>query len=191
MDDDPGQVTLLLRQLDEGDPKALDQLLPIVYQELHHVAHQLMRRQAPEHTLQPTALVNEAFLKLFRTKIGTSFEDHRHFIRKAGRAMRDILIDHARTGRSLKRGGIARQLPLNDVLAELKSSPGISAVNEALESLTEMDPELAQVVDLRFFAGLSNEECGAVLGFSAPTIVRRWRTARAWLRNALAGDEEN
>lgn len=165
-----------------GESAAADALLPIVYAQLHELAARLMREQGPQHTLQPTALIHEAWLRC----AGGDFENRAHFVAVAAKAMRSVLVDHARRRRAEKRGGAHERVPL-DAVVELfhASAPDMLALDAALERLAALDPELARVVELRFFAGLSVEETARVTGSSTATVTRTWRVARMWLLREL------
>jgi len=184
---DAKTVTVLLRRMSEGDASASNELLPLIYAELHAMAERLMRDQGASHTLQPTALIHEAWLRMAGGE-SVDFADRGHFVALAARAMRSALVDHARRKASDKRGGARERVPLEQA-AELFSERGsdVLALDEALQRLSAMDPELGRVVELRFFAGLSVEETASILGVSTPTIVRHWRVARMWLHRELGG----
>jgi len=180
-----------------GDASALDDLLPRVYDELRALADAYMRRERAGHTLQPTALVHEAFLRLLRLPPG-SVQNRVHFFALAAQAMRRILADHARRHRAAKRGGSAVPVPLElvegepDAAALARSAPAGPEVaaddlDAALENLAKLDPRQARVVELRFFGGLSIEETAEVLGVSPATVKRDWLVARAWLHRELRG----
>jgi RNA polymerase sigma-70 factor, ECF subfamily len=182
-------VTDMLRAWAAGDPTALDELLPLVYDELRRQARRYMRAQSPGHTLQTTALVHEAYLRL----VGQSHVDWRsraHFLGVASKAMRSILVDHARTRAAAKRGGTARAVTLDqaDGVADAGMQRGVDvlALDEALGRLGELDSRKSQLVELRYFGGLGIEEVAAVLGVSPATVKREWTTARAWLRRELS-----
>ena len=162
------EVTRLLQDWQGGDPTALDRLTPLVYEELRRLAHNYMSRQRPGHTLQTTALVNEAFLRLVDQQ-GVEWQGKAHFIAVAARAMRHIVVDHARQKQSAKRGGTAHRV----------------ALDEALQGLAELHPRRSRVVELRHFGGLNNREAAEVLGVSEATVERDWRFARAWLYREL------
>lgn len=184
--DPAGEPTRLLARLSSGDAAAADELLPLLYGQLREIAGRLMGDQRAEHTLQPTALVNEAWLKLAGPARATDWESHRHFLRVAARAMRSVLVDHARAVGTQKRGAGVVKLPLDELLVEAEERVhDVLAFDEALAQLEQLDPELAQVVEMRFFGGLTNEEVGGALGLSTPTVERRWRTARMFLRKSL------
>jgi RNA polymerase sigma factor (TIGR02999 family) len=164
-----------------GDQSALDKLLPLVEKELHRLAHSYMRRENPDHTLQTTALVNEAYLKLIDQK-KTRWQNRAHFFGIAARIMRRILMNYARDQQRLKRGGGAVQVSLSEVaVISLNKSADLLALDEALERLAETDERKARVVELRYFGGLSVEETAEVLGISEITVLRDWKFAKAWL----------
>jgi RNA polymerase sigma factor (TIGR02999 family) len=181
------RVTKLLRAWSQGDRSALDQLLPLVYRELHQQADRLMRAQPPGHTLQATALVHEAYLRLVRRE-GVEWQNRAHFFGVAGKAMRSSLVDHARARRAAKRGGAAHHLTLGAVSAAAEAEPAVDvlALDEALSRLADLDPEQSRLVELRYFAGLGIEETAEVLGVSPTTVKRQWRVARAWLKRELS-----
>ncbi|HEX6884375.1 MAG TPA: sigma-70 family RNA polymerase sigma factor [Planctomycetota bacterium] len=184
---DPTQVTQLLQRLSAGDAQAAHDLLPLVYAELRALAAGLLRDEAARHTLQPTALVHEAYLRLAGAEVSPDWEGHRHFLGVAAKAMRSVLIDHARRKRAEKRGGAAERLPLEGIVAAFEERvPDLFALDEALVRLEALDAELAQLVELRFFAGLTLEETARALGTSVPTVVRTWHVARLWLQRELA-----
>ena len=182
-----GEATRLLSRLTSGDAAAAHELLPLLYGQLREIAGRLMGDQRGDHTLQATALVNEAWLKLAGPAQRTDWESRGHFLRVASRAMRSVLVDHARARRSDKRGGPdALRLPLDEALVAAESQVrDLLAFDEALDHLGALDDELAQLVELRFFGGLTHEEIARVLGVSVPTVERRWRTARMLLRKNL------
>ena len=184
----PGEVTRLLLSWRGGDEEALNRLLPIVYGELRRLARSLMRRERPGHTLQPTALVHEAYLKLFDQRHAT-WENRAHFFGVAARAMREILVDHARRRATAKRGGSTLRVPLDE--AEVTSeAPSIDlvALNLALDRMAALDPAQARLVELRAFGGLTIDETAEVLSCSPATVSRQWRHAEAWLHRELAGE---
>lgn len=181
------EVTTLLRAWSEGDSSALDRLTPLVYGELHRQARLLMLRERPGHVLQPSALVNEAFLRLTRNA-PVEWENRRQFFAVAAGLMRRILIDLARAQETTKRGARAShfQLDAANAMAEEGLDPAeLVDLDEALNQLARIDERQAKVVELRFFGGLEIEEVSAVLGVSEATVVRDWRMARAWLHSAL------
>lgn len=182
-DDHP--ATLLLKRIEGGDASAAEELLPLIYGELHQVAQRFMSRENPGHTLQPTALVHEAWMKLVG-QTRHAWTGRTHFLAVASHAMRAILVDHARSRRALKRGGHRERVLLEDAVAFYEQrAVDILDLDMAMGRLSGIDPELARVVELRFFGGLTNEDVSKVLGVSTPTIERRWRVARAWLQKAL------
>jgi RNA polymerase sigma factor (TIGR02999 family) len=179
--DAPGTVTVVLEELRQGTPGAHEELFRIVYGELKALAAARMRRQPSDHTLQPTALVNEAYLRLMGTA-APDWRDRSHFFASAARAMRSILVDFARRRGALKRGGDRERISLHeDRQAATDESGEILAVHEALDKLERIDPVLARVVELRFFGGLSVPETAAVLEVAERTVYRHWNQARAWL----------
>ncbi len=177
----PQDVTRLLVRLTDGDRAVLDDLLPLIYGELRRLAGGYLRRERQGHTLEPTALVHEAYLRMVdQTQV--RWQNRAHFFGVAAQMMRRILVDHARAHQAEKRGGEAQILSLDeniDVSGE--RSAELVALDEALERLAELDPEKSRVVELRFFGGLSVEETAEVIGVSAPTVKRHWRMAKAWL----------
>jgi RNA polymerase sigma factor (TIGR02999 family) len=187
-------VTQLLKNWREGNRAALDELAPVVYDELRRLASSYMRRERVNHTLQSTALVNEAFLKLCDQR-EVEWKNRAHFFGIAAQMIRRILVDHARAHKAEKRGGGAGLLSLDEAIGvPEKRDIEILALNDALEALQELDPKQARIVELRFFTGLSIEETAEVVGVSPATIKREWVAARAWLfrevsRRAGAGAE--
>jgi RNA polymerase sigma-70 factor, ECF subfamily len=178
-------VTVLLLELTRGDREAASKLMPLVYNELRRLAGGYMRRERPDHTLQATALVHEAYLKLVKQH-SVNWQGRSHFFGIAAQLMRRILIDHARGHLREKRGGAQEVLPLDEALV---FSPGQSAelvrLDEALERLAKFDPRQSKIVELRFFAGLSVEETAEFLGISPKTVKRDWSVAKAWLHGEL------
>lgn len=180
-------VTELLRRWRHGDGTALEDLLPVVYGELHQLARLYMRRERPDHTLQPTALVHEAYLRLVSGR-DPRFDNRVHFYGAAAQAMRRILVDHARERHALKRSGPAGRLELDaspDGGVDLRLD--LVALDQALERLDTIAARAAKVVELRYFGGLSIEETAAFLGIAPATVKRHWTFARAWLHRALEG----
>ena len=179
-------VTLLLRKWSEGDESALEQLTPLVYDELHRLAHHHMRREQAGHILQTSALINEAYLRLV-DQPRIQWESRAHFFGIAARLMRRILVDDARQRNSAKRGGSLIQVPLEEVenLAQQQAA-NVVAVDEALQRLEAIDARQSQIVELRFFGGLSIEETANLLKVSPGTVMRDWTFARAWLRNQMS-----
>ena len=181
----PSQVTRLLGDWSSGDQRALEKLIPLVQPELHRLAHHYMSREAIGHTLQTTALLNEAYLQLVDDP-KRSWQNRTHFVAAAAQLMRRIMVDHARERRALKRGGGAVKLSLDDVaLVTERRSEELVALDEALEKLAALDPLKSQIVELRYFGGLTVEETAAVLDVSRETVLRDWRLARAWLMQEL------
>ncbi len=183
--DQPGQVTQLLERWGRGDQSALDELTPLVYNELRNVAEAYLLRERPDHTLQATALVNEAYLRLIGQKQGR-WEGRKHFFGIAARLMRQVLVEHARKHRAEKRGG-GRVTVTLDHYDYVTDTPDVDilAVHEALERLARFDEQQARIVELRFFGGLSIEEAAETLRVGHATVEREWAMARAWLRNEL------
>jgi RNA polymerase sigma factor (TIGR02999 family) len=174
-------ITRLLVRVEHGDPQAAEELLPLVYGELRRLAAQKMGREAPGHTLQPTALVHEAWLRISGNE-PSKWNGRDHFFAAAAEAMRRILVESARRKRAVRHGGGKQRLAIEDleIAAELKEDQ-LLALDEALETLTRQDKVKAEVVKLRFFVGLTNEETAEILGLSVPTAKRYWAYARAWL----------
>jgi RNA polymerase sigma factor (TIGR02999 family) len=182
-------VTRLLNAIDAGDPHAAGQLLPLVYDELRRLAAQRLAREKPGQTLEPTALVHEAYLRLVGTGQEPHWEGRGHFFAAAAEAMRRILVENARRKKRHKHGGSHRRVDLEEQdLPVPPPADEILALDEALERLAKEDPEAAQVVQLHFFAGQSIEQIAEVLGVSRATAYRQWSYARAWLRCAIGDD---
>jgi RNA polymerase sigma factor (TIGR02999 family) len=189
VDEPTHEVTRILEAIQGGDPKAADELLPIVYDELRHLAAIKLSRQPPGQTLQATALVHEAYLRLVGSQ-AAGWESGRHFFSAAAEAMRHILVDRARHKRSIKHGGDRQRLELGvDELSVEGPSDDLVALDEALAKLAELDAEKADLVKLRYFAGLTNEQAARALGISPTTAKRRWRYARLWLLREVRGDD--
>jgi RNA polymerase sigma-70 factor (ECF subfamily) len=181
-----GDVSILLRAWSDGDQKALDQLTPIVYDELRRLARYYLHRERPGHSLQATALVNEAYLRLVDYK-RMRWGNRAHFFAVSAQLMRRILVDHARL-HNLKRGGGVEQVALEDVaVVGGDRAENLVALDDALQSLAHMDARKARVVELRFFGGLSVEETAEVLQISTVTVMRDWSSARAWLYREMGG----
>jgi RNA polymerase sigma factor (TIGR02999 family) len=182
-------VTELLIEWREGDKTALDKLTPLVYDELRRIAHRYVRRERNGHTIQTTALVNEAYLRLAGTK-NIGWQDRAHFFAVTAQVMRNVLIDHARRRLYAKRGGQAQQVPIDDVSLEMSEQRAdeLVVLDEALSDLAKLDLRKARVVELRYFGGLSLEETAEVLGISLMTVRRDWRAAKAWLYKAVTSD---
>lgn len=188
-DPPPPDVTPLLLAWGNGDESAGEQLLPAVYAELHRQAARAMRREANEHTLQATALVHEAYLRLVDQR-RIVWRNRAQFFGVAAQTMRRILVDHARKQHADKRGGGMQQITLSDANQPAVADPGnsvdILALHDALDRLAALDPEQARLVELRYFGGLNIEETADALGVSAATVKREWAVARAWLRRELS-----
>ena len=179
------EVTELLQKWRSGDKKALDRLTPLVYDELHRLAHHYISRERPGHTLQTTALVNEAYLQLVGQK-DIEWENRAHFFAVSAQVMRHILVDYARQRSSSKRGGSFQKVDFDsEVIVSQERARELVALDEALEALNELHPRRSKVVELRYFGGLNNTEAAAVLQVSEATIERDWRFARAWLYREL------
>ena len=182
-------LTELLHEWQQGDKSALDKLTPLVYDELRRIAHRYVQRERDGHTLETTALVNEAYLRLIgQRKI--AWQNRAHFFAVIAQVMRHILIDHARRRHYIKRGGLAQQVSLDDVsLMTRERAAELVALDEALNELAKLDPRKGRVVELRYFGGLSLEETADVLGVSVMTVRRDWRAAKAWLYKAVTSDK--
>jgi RNA polymerase sigma factor (TIGR02999 family) len=183
------QVTRLLQRAREGEPGALDELMPLVYGELRRIARSFMQRQRPGHTLQPTALVNEALIKLFQGA-DAHLTDRAHFLALMSRVMRQVLVDHARARGSAKRGGGEARVPW-DTNIEIGAGDGAEQtklldLHSALEALEKEQPALAQVVEMHYFGGMTAEEAAAAAGRSVHVVRHEIRAARAWLRREMS-----
>jgi RNA polymerase sigma-70 factor (ECF subfamily) len=179
------QVTVLLGRFREGDREAEAQLIPLVYSELRRLASHVLNRERGDHTLQPTALVHEAFLRLTNEN-QPMWQNRAHFFGVSARLMRQILVDYARRHRAGKRGGAQEKLPLDDVLAfSPEKSTEIVALDEALDRLSKQDGRQARIVEMKFFGGLGMEEIAEVLKVSSKTVNRDWTMARAWLHQEM------
>lgn len=179
-----GDVTALLRAMNRGDRTASEKLLPLVYNELHRLAKIYMRRERPDHTLQPTALINEAYLRLARDS--TDWQSRAHFIGIAANVMRQVLIDHARRHNARMRGGDLLRVDFDEgFIASDGKSPDLLALDEALVKLEKINPRQAKVVELRYFAGLSVDEIANILGIAPRSVKRDWSVARVWLYRAI------
>jgi RNA polymerase sigma factor (TIGR02999 family) len=182
----PSQVTKLLHDWRGGDRKALDALVPLVYDELRRLAHRHLRNERPDHTLQSTALVHEVYFRLVGQDL-PEWEGRAHFFAIAAQLMRQILVDYARRHRASKRGSGVCMLTLEDAVAlPLGKDVDVVALDDALNTLAEVDPRQSRVVELRFFAGLSLEETSAVMGIATATVQRDWTAARAWLHREIS-----
>jgi len=185
----PIEVTQLLLAWSQGDRSALDRLIPLVYEELRRLAHRYMGQERTGHTLQTTALVNEAYLRLIDSS-QVQWQNRAHFFAVSAQLMRRILVDFARAHRNLKRGGEAQRVSLDEaLLAPQEPDADLVALDEALTALAAIDPRQAQAVELRFFGGLSVEETAEVLKVSPETVHRDWRVAKAWLLRELRSGE--
>jgi RNA polymerase sigma-70 factor, ECF subfamily len=182
------EVTRLLVDWGKGDPAALDELLPLVYEELRRVAGSYMRRESQGHTLQTSALVNEAYLRLVDQR-NVQWQNRAHFFGVAAQLMRRILVDHARSRTRVKRGGGVQMVSLEEQAVISKEVAEVIALDQALTQLAEMDPRKSQIVEMKFFGGLTNEEVAEVLKVTSRTVEREWRKARAWLNRAISKGE--
>jgi RNA polymerase sigma factor (TIGR02999 family) len=186
---DAASITQLLSRWGQGDRAALEELAPQVQKELHILARTYLKRGRPNQTLQPTALINEAWVRLMGQPTAMQWENRSHFYGIAARLMRIVLVDHARTRRALKRGGVLEPLTLEQVpLMAPGRAPEILEVNEALDELAKVDERKAQVIELRYFGGMSREEIATALGLTLPTVKRDLRLGEAWMRRFLAGE---
>ena len=191
MEPSPHEVTQLLQAWSKGQQGALDKLLPVVYEELHRLAQRYMAHERPDHTLQTTALVNEAYLRLVDSA-QASWQNRAHFFAVCAQVMRRILVDGARSRQALKRGGDVPPLALEEALA-MAEVPGkdLVALDDALKALAAVDPRKSQVVEMRFFGGLSVNETAEVLKVSADTVKRDWTLARSWLWRELGREDRH
>ncbi|HEX7999682.1 MAG TPA: sigma-70 family RNA polymerase sigma factor [Pyrinomonadaceae bacterium] len=179
------EVTQLLAKLSNGDRTALDELLPLVYDELRRLADRYLRRERSDHTLQATALVNEAYLRLVDQNV--PWQNRAHFFGVAAEMMRRILVDHARSHQAQKRGSGGIKLSLDEAInMSDERAADLISLDEALNALAEFDPQKSRIVELRFFAGLSIEETAKVLGIGTATVIRQWRMAKAWLYHEVS-----
>lgn len=182
------EITQLLQSWSHGDKAAIDKLMPLVYDELHSMARRYMSNEKPGHTLQATALVNEAYLRLVSGS-GANWQNRAHFFAVSAQVMRRILVDWARSRQAAKRGSDVPALELDEALAvPLKTGTDLVAVDDALKALALLDPRKGQIVELRFFGGLSVKETAEVLKVSEETAHRDWRLAKSWLRRELGRD---
>jgi RNA polymerase sigma-70 factor, ECF subfamily len=185
------QVTQLLDAWSNGDQTALDKLMPLVYEELRRKARYFMRAQAPGHTLQTTALIHEAFLKLVQHP-EKHWQNRAHFLAVASQAMRHILVDHARSRQCDKRGGAMQMVSLDEgAVVSVEAADELVALDDALNRLEALDPRKSRVVEMRYFGGLKVEEIAEVLKVSADTVIRDWRLAKTWLRRELSRAESD
>ena len=181
----PGEVTGLLLAWRQGDRDALDRLIPLVYGELHRMAERYLRSERPGHTLQPTAIVNEAYMRLIGRQ-GADWQNRAHFFAVAAQSMRRILVEHARRRDAQKRGGEGTQYLLDTVVMTEPRAVDLMALDDALVKLTALDSEQGRVVELRFFGGLTEEETAEVLSVSSRTVKRKWLAAKTFLYRELS-----
>jgi RNA polymerase sigma factor (TIGR02999 family) len=185
------EVTRILSAVEEGDPTAAEELLPLVYKELRRLAAAKLAQEKPGHTLQPTALVHEAYLRLVDTEREQHWNSRRHFFAAAAEAMRRILVENARRKRSLKQGGRLRRRHADlEQIVQRGSNDDVLAIDEALGKLAQENAAVARLVELRYFGGLGMDECAAVLGVTVRTAQRYWAYARAWLHHEVASSTE-
>ena len=184
----PKEVTRLLVDWGNADQAALDELIPLVYDELRRLASRYMRRESQDHTLQTSALVNEAYLRLVDQK-SVQWQNRAHFFGVAAQLMRRILVDHARSRSRAKRGGRAQMVSLTEQAVISKEVAEVIALDEVLNNLAEFDPRKSQIVEMKFFGGLTNEEVAEVLKVTSRTVEREWRKAKAWLHRAISKGE--
>lgn len=186
----PKDVTQILLDWSRGDPEAPDKLMPLVYDELRRIASQYLRRERADHTLQPTALVHEAYLKLVDQQ-RVSWQNRAHFFAIAAQAMRRILVSYARQHLAAKRGGPRQRLTLDEAMgAAQQREVDLIALDEAMTNLEAIDPQQSRIIELRFFGGLSVEETAQVIGVSPATVKREWTMARAWLHRRMSATSE-
>jgi RNA polymerase sigma factor (TIGR02999 family) len=186
---EPRSVTGLLLEWGRGDESALERLLPLVHEELRRLAHREMARERAGHTLQTTALVNEAYMRLVDVA-RVQWQDRAHFFAMSARLMRRILVDHARARGSLKRGGAATRVALDEAIPVApERAADLVALDDALQALAAVDERKSRVVELRYFGGLSVEETAEAVGVSPETVMRDWKLAKSWLLRELAGGE--
>jgi RNA polymerase sigma factor (TIGR02999 family) len=186
----PGiQITQLLQSWGQGDEGAIDKLMPLVYDELHRMARRYMSDEKPGHTLQTTALVNEAYLRLVHSS-QANWQSRTHFFAVCAQVMRRILVDWARSRQAQKRGSDMPALELNEAIAvPLETGTDLVAIDDALKALAQVDPRKSQIVELRFFGGLSVQETAEVLKVSQETVHRDWRLAKSWLRREIGKEQ--
>ena len=182
----PNEITVLLNDWSQGDEFALEQLMPLVYEEMRKMARQYMRSQRIGHTLQPTALIHEAYVKLSGAD-ERNWKNRAHFFGVASQAMRHILVDYVRSQKFQKRGGDAHKIELSEaMLVSNERASGLVELDEALKALSKLDERKGRVVELKYFGGLSNEEMAEVLNVSSKTIIRDWQFARSWLLREMS-----
>jgi len=191
MGDQLPDVTALLVRWGQGDREAMDKLIPLVHQELHRIARRFMAGERATHTLQPTALINEAYVRLVQVR-QVQWKDRTHFFAMSASVMRRVLVDFARARRNQKRGGAMALVTFDDQLpVRDESAAGVVALDDALQALASVDERKSRIIELRFFAGLSVEETAEVLDVSRDTVLRDWRLAKAWLARELRDDRSN
>jgi RNA polymerase sigma factor (TIGR02999 family) len=182
----PEVITSLVERVTKGEEQALSELLPVVYQELRKLSRKYLRRESNQQTLQTTALVHEAYLRLLGDQ-NLQWKDRAHFLGIAARSMRQILVERARARHAQKRGGVQHAVTLEDnMLRQDQAVVDLLVLDEALEALAALDPKQAEVVELRFFAGLTVEETAEVMGISPATVKRYWTLSKAWLRREMS-----
>lgn len=187
----PPDVTQLLLEWSKGNQGSSDRLMPLVYEELRRVAQNYLSHERPDHTLQATALVHEAYLKLVN-QTSVDWRDRAHFFGLASQMMRHILVDHARRHQAAKRGGLAQRLTLVEAVSfPEKKEFDLVALDEALTRLAQLDPQHSRIVEMRFFGGLTIEETATALGVSVATVNREWRLAKAWLLRELTNKKSD
>ncbi len=190
-EDGRSEVTRLLHEWSEGDTQALTKLMPLVCEDLREMAQRYFRREPPSHTLQPTALVNEVYLRLHGRRT-VSWKNRAHFFGFAGQTMRRVLVDHARTHQAAKRGDGVQRISLDESLDFAQPlDVDLVALDDALKTLAKMDPRQAQIVNLRYFVGLSVEETADILGISTATVKREWKLAKLWLLREIKGSRDD
>jgi RNA polymerase sigma factor (TIGR02999 family) len=183
-------ITQLLIEWRDGDQTALDRLIPLVYQELRRLAHHYMKQERREHTLQTTALVNEAYLKLVDHN-GMHWQNRAHFLAVAAQAMRRILVDHARTRDALKRGGGLAMMDLDEAASVADTQAAeLLALNDALDQLAQLDPRKSRIVELRYFGGMTVDETAEVVGLSPTSVNREWKSAKTWLLKTMSQQDK-
>lgn len=188
---EPGEVTRLLIDWAQGDEEALRELTPLVYDELCRIGRNHLKHERPDHTLQTSALVHEAYLRLVDQR-HASWRNRAHFFAVAARMMRRILVDHARNRGYAKRGGMAEKVPFAEALVlPMERAPDLLALDDALSRLQSVDEQQARIVELRFFVGLDGKEIAEVLGMSTATVARRWRMVKAWLYHDLEKEDRH
>jgi RNA polymerase sigma-70 factor, ECF subfamily len=186
----PGEVTQLLLAWNEGDGSALDRLLQIVYAELYRIADNYLRRERPGHTLQATALINEAYLRLVGAR-NVEWQNREQFFGISANLMRRVLVDHARGAKAAKRGGSLQNLPLDEATLLIQErDENLLLLDEALERLTEVDSQACRIVELRYFGGLTIDETAELLKLSPTTVKREWAAARAFLHREIGGEPD-